>query len=82
MVVTVNVALVAPPGTVTLAGTMAAAGLPLLRETTAPPVGAGPLSMTPPVDGDPPVTLVGVSVSEVSVGRDVTLSEAVLVTPA
>ena len=85
-VVTVNVALVAPAGMVTLAGTVATAGLSLERETMTPPVRADPLSVTLPVEGDPPLTLVGFSVSEVRVGPDggcgVTMSEAVLATPA
>jgi hypothetical protein len=75
-VVTGKAAVVAPAGTVTLAGTVAAAVLLLLRETTAPPVRAGPLSVTLPVDGDPPLTLVGFSVSEVRVGGGVTVREA------
>ena len=84
LVFTVNVALLAPAATVTLAGTVAAAALPLIRETDAPPLGAGPLSVTVPVEGDPPVTLVGFSVSEEIVGRGCgsTVSEAVLVAPA
>ena len=85
VVFTVNVALLAPAATVTVAGTVAAAVLPLIRETTAPPVGAGPLSVTVPVeDCAPPVTLVGFSVSVESVGEacGATVSEAVLVTPA
>src|SRR5260370_602297 len=57
LVLTVNVALLAPAGTVTLAGTVAAAVLLLVRLTTAPPLGAGPLSVTVPVAGFPPVTL-------------------------
>jgi hypothetical protein len=85
-VVTVNVALVAPAGMVTLAGIVATAGLSLERETMTPPVRADPLSVTLPVEGDPPLTLVGFSVSEVRVGPGggcgVTVSEAVLVTPA
>jgi hypothetical protein len=82
-VVTVNVALVAPAGMVTLAGTVATTVLLLVRVTTAPPVSAGPLSMTLPMEGDPPLTLVGFSVSELSVGGcGMTVSEAVLVTPA
>ena len=85
-VVTVNVALVAPAGMVTLAGIVATAGLSLERETMTPPVRADALSVTLPVEGDPPLTLVGFSVSEVRVGPDggcgVTMSEAVLVTPA
>src|SRR6266436_8168338 len=85
-VVTVKAALVAPAGMVTLAGTVAAVVSLLERETMAPAVGAGPLSVALPVEGDPPLTLVGFSVSEVRVGPDggcgVTMSEAVLVTPA
>jgi hypothetical protein len=63
LVFTGKVALVAPAGTVTLAGTLAA---PLLLEsvTCAPPAGAGPLSVTVPVEEFPPVTLVGFSESE------------------
>jgi len=68
-VLTVNVALLAPAVTVTLEGTLAA---PLLLEsiTCAPPVSAGPLSVTVPVeDCTPLVTLVGLSVSEERFGR-------------
>ena len=85
-VVTVKAALVTPAGMVTVAGTVAAVVSLLERETMAPAVGAGPLSVTLPMEGDPPLTLVGFSVSEVRVGPDggcgVTMSEAVLVTPA
>ena len=84
-VLTVKVALVAPAGTNTLEGTRAA---PLLLEsaTVAPPAGAAPLNVTVPVeDCVPPITLVGLSVSEESVGAGgaagVTASEAVLVAP-
>ena len=59
LVVTANVALAAPPATVTLAGTVAADGLPLTSDTTAPPAGAGPLSVTVPVEGFPPTILDG-----------------------
>jgi hypothetical protein len=85
IVVTVNVALVAPAGMVTLEGTVATVVLLLMRETTAPPVRACPLSVTVPVEGDPPMTLLGLSVTEVRVGPGggggVTMSGAVLVTP-
>ena len=86
LVLTVNVALVAPAGTVTLAGTLAAAVLLLESVTSAPPDGAGPLNVTVPVeDCVPPITLVGLSVSDESVtaggGAGATVIEAVLVTP-
>src|SRR5205807_847140 len=84
LVLTVNVALLAPAATVTLAGTVAVDVL-LERETAAPPVSAGPLSVTVPVeDCAPPVTLVGFSVSEERDGesRRRTSSEGVLFTPA
>ena len=58
-VVTVNVAEVLPAGTVTLAGTVAAAVLLLESVTTAPPVGAAPFSVTVPVELFPPTTVVG-----------------------
>src|SRR5439155_1246031 len=67
LVVTVKVALVAPAGTVTLAGTVAAAVLLLASVTTIPPLGAAPLRVTVPCDVPPPVTLVGLSVSVDSV---------------
>ena len=62
-VLTVNVALVAPAGTVTLEDTLAA---PLLLEsaTGAPPVEAAPLNVTVPVEEFPPATFAGFSESE------------------
>src|SRR3989441_1673816 len=86
LVVTVNVTLVAPTGTVTLAGTVAAV-LSLDSVTCAPPAGAGPFSVTVPVEFPPPVTVVGFSASErraagftVRVaGRGTPLQEAVMV---
>jgi hypothetical protein len=67
-VLTVNVAVVAPAGTVTLEGTLAAPLL-LARAICAPPAGAGPLNVTIPVeDCRPPITLVGFRVSEETVG--------------
>jgi len=84
LVLTVNVALLAPAATVTLAGTVAVDVLLLVRVTAVPPVGAGPLSVTVPVEGDPPVTLAGLSAIAESVAEPAgaTVSEAVLVTPA
>src|SRR5207249_4273925 len=78
LVLTVKVALVLP----------AAPALPARRSsdlllldsaTCAPPAGAGPLSVTVPVDDcAPPVTLVGFKVSEETVGSGggITVSEA------
>src|ERR1700745_4329772 len=69
LVLIVKVALLLPAGTVTLDGTLAA--LLLLESITcAPPAGAGPLSVTVPVDDcAPPVTLVGLNVTEEADGR-------------
>ncbi len=83
LVFTGKVALVAPAGTATLEGTLAD---PLLIESAscAPPAGAGPLNVTAPVeDCAPPITLVGFSVSEVTVGSDggVTVRVADLLAP-
>ena len=54
-----NVAVVAVAATVTLAGTCAAAVLLLDRAMIAPPVGAGPLKVTVPVEDVPPRTVAG-----------------------
>ncbi len=83
LVLIVKFALLLPAGTVTLEETLAA---PLLLEsiTCAPPAGAGPLSVTVPVDDCfPPVTLVGFNVSEETVGRGggITVSEADVLVP-
>ena len=83
-VVTVNAALVDPAGTVTLAGTVATDVLLLERETRAPPLGAGALRATLPVEGDPPLTLVGFNRSDARVAVadcGITVREAVCVTP-
>jgi hypothetical protein len=86
LVLTVNVTLVAPARTVTLEGTLAAAVLLLESAICAPPAGAAPLNVTVPVeDCVPPITLVGLSVSDERVGdggdAGATVIEAVLVTP-
>ena len=80
LVLTVKVAVVAPLGTVTPAGTVAALVLLLESETSAPPLGAGPLSVTVPVEELPPVTLVGLTLSVEGIGG-ITVSEAVWVAP-
>jgi hypothetical protein len=81
-VLTVKVVLVAPAGTVTLAGTVAAAVLLLESVTCAPPAGAGPFSVTVPVEdpSGPPITLVGFSASEETIGG-ITVSVALCVPP-
>src|SRR5207302_1747997 len=84
LVVTVKLALLAPAGTVTLDGGAAMLGLLLDRETTAPPLGAGPLRVTVPVeDCVPPVTLVGFSVSDdrVAVSAEAVRDEVLLGEP-
>ena len=63
LVLTVKFAVVAPAGTATLEGTLAAPLL-LASATCAPPAGAGPLNVTVPVEEFPPVTLVGFSESD------------------
>ena len=79
-VVIVKVAVVAPAATVTLAGTLAAVVLLLVRMTAAPLDGAGPVKVTVPVDEVPPITDVGLSVTEVSAAA-VTVRVAVFVAP-
>ena len=66
-VLTVKFARVAPAVTVTLDGRVTAFVLLLESDTTAPPEGAAPLSVTVPVDELPPRTLVGLSESDASV---------------
>jgi hypothetical protein len=80
-VVTVNVREVLPAGTVTLAGTVAAAVLLLERVTTAPPVGAALLRVTVPLELFPPTTVVGLRETEDTVTAGVTVRVAVRVVP-
>ena len=76
-----KVVLAAPAGTVTLPGTVAAALL-LASVTSAPPAGAGPSSVTVPVEFcRPPVTVVGFTESEETTIGGFTVSVAVRVTP-
>ena len=55
LVATLNVALVAPAGTMTLAGTVS--GSPAVSVTSAPPAGAGAVRRAVPVTEFPPTTL-------------------------
>ena len=78
--VIVKVALVAPAGTRTLAGTCAAAVLLLESVTVAPPAGAAPFKVAVPVELFPPTTDDGVLVMEDKVAA-FTVSVVVIVTP-
>jgi hypothetical protein len=53
-----------PAGIVTEAGVVATDGVSLESQTTMPPVGAGPFSLTVPVEFFPPATLAGDKVTE------------------
>ena len=67
VVVTVKVFVVAPEGTVTLAGTVTPVLL-LDNETTKPAAGAGESRVIVPVEDVPPTTEVGATATEVSFG--------------
>lgn len=69
-VVIVNVALVLPALTVTLAGTVATPVLLLASVTTEPPDGAAAVSVAVACDEFPPTTVEGFSVSAESAGAD------------
>jgi hypothetical protein len=68
LVAVANVALVAPPATVTLVGTVAVEVLLVDSVTCAPPVGAAADNMTVPVELFPPPTLDGLMAIDDSVG--------------
>lgn len=80
LLVTVNVADVALAGTVTFAATWAAEVLLLDGVMTAPPAGAGPVSVTVPVDGVPPITVSGFRMMLAKVGA-MTVKVVVSVAP-
>jgi hypothetical protein len=63
-VLMVKLALIAPAATVTLAGTVATFVLALDKATIAPVLGAAPVKVTVPCAPLPPVTLVGLTVTE------------------
>src|SRR2546426_509075 len=63
-VLTVNVVRVCPAGTTTLFGTAAKTELLLASVTTALPVGAADCRVTVPVEEMPPVTVLGLNVTE------------------
>src|SRR5438445_8205710 len=64
LVAILNVAVVAPAGTITGSGTLATLQLLLCSATAAPPAGAGLTNVTVPVTEFPPVTLTELRPSE------------------
>jgi hypothetical protein len=84
-VVTVKLADVCPPGTVTMPGTLATDKLLVASVTEIPPAGAGELRNTVPVALVPPRTVVGVIVIDCrsggAFGSGLTLTKIDLVTP-
>lgn len=62
------VVVLSPAAIVTLAGTWATAVRLLESVTTKPPTGAGPSSVTVPVDGVPPCTVFGLMVWTETIG--------------
>lgn len=80
VVVTVKVAVVAPAATVTVVGGFADGPLEA-KPTVRPPVGAGPLIVTVPVEEAPPRTEVGLTDTAVAIGA-LTVSVAVAGVPS
>jgi len=76
-VLTTKVAVVAFEAIMMLAGTLATALLLLARAICVPVAGAGPFSVTVPVDDVPPRTEVGLKVRELSAAA-VTVNDAEL----
>jgi hypothetical protein len=83
VVATLNVAELAPAGTLTFPGTDAFVGLLLASVTTKPPVGAAFVKVMVPTEFDPPTTVVGLNVNAESAAgaAGLTVSVADLVTP-
>jgi hypothetical protein len=79
-VATEKVVEVEPAGTVTFAGTVAAAVFALVRATVAPPGGALPVMITVPVEELPPATLAGLT-ERVERAAGLTVRLAVFDTP-
>jgi hypothetical protein len=84
-VVTVKLAEVCPPGTLTMPGARATFALLVASVTEIPPAGAGALKNTVPVAFVPPLTVVGLIVidwrSGGAFGSGLTLTKIDLVTP-
>jgi hypothetical protein len=81
VVVSVKLALEFPAITLTLAGRVAEELL-LFKATDIPPLGAGALKVTVPVDEVPPVTIVGFSdTADIAAMLDVMASGAVTLAP-
>ena len=78
--VTTKVLELVPDATETVAGTVATEVFELESWTTAPPAGAGPLSVTVPWEVAPAVRVAGLSVTEIGSGAE-TLSEPLADTP-
>ena len=82
-VVTENVAEVEPCGTVTDAGTLAAAAFELESDTTAPPAPAAEMRLTVPVPDWPPMIVVGLTETLLrAAGGGLTVRPKASLTPA
>ena len=80
-VVAVNVAVEAAADTVTDAGTVTTAVADDDKVTTVPPLGAGPLRVTVPIDACPPATTGALNPTDRTTGVTVSESTAVFVAP-
>ena len=80
VVVIVNVVLVDPAAMVAFEGTRATAELLVCRVMSVPPLGAGPFSVTVPVELAPPTTEVGLLLIEDKLAV-LTVTDAVRLTP-